>query len=246
MGIVSNTGTALIYLVYAGQLKGTMPMPPDLKKALDGRGLTQSDYDKILSTNPFASGSGTIDPGRFLATPQSFPYMPPPDENTQPVIFSRDLSNSQIQTNTYEVKVEYSVSIDMDISFLKSKNKLTWTSTNSSGKSATTSQSAKATVGGPAYGYEGPTTVLVYWDTLYSSFMFAFPTQPPSYTGTVRDESGQPVTYEEVTLTVGGYQFTTLTDWQGEYRFYDTPSGEGTIDVDGHLQIVEVGGSENR
>jgi hypothetical protein len=33
---------------------------------------------------------------------------------------------------------------------------------------------ASVAVGGPAYGYTGPTNVLVYWDTIYSSFMFAF------------------------------------------------------------------------
>ena len=76
--------------------------------------------------------------------------------------------------------------------------------------------------------------------------MFAFPAGSPSYEGTLRDESGRPVTYEKVTLAVGGHQFTTFTDDLGEYRFYDTPSGQGTIAVDGHrLQVVELGGSRN-
>ena len=32
-----------------------------------------------------------------------------------------------------------------------------------------------ATVGGPSFNYTGPTNILVYWDSVYHSFMFAFP-----------------------------------------------------------------------
>jgi hypothetical protein len=243
LGIESSTGTASIYSVYAGQLKGTMPMPPGLKAALDARGLTQEDYDQILSTNPFTSGSGTIDPGRYAATSQSLPYSPPPDPNTPPVTFTLNLSNEQIQTDKREAQTEYTVSMKVGISFFEISSKLTWTSTNSSEKTATLAQSASATVGGPAYGYQGPVSVLVYWDTLYSSFLFAFPAEPPSHTGTLHDQSGQPAAWEPVTLTVQDRRYNTLTDGLGQYRFYGAPHGQGTITVSHHIPVEAGGGS---
>ena len=72
--------------------------------------------------------------------------------------------------------------------------------------------------------------------------MFAFPTTPPSYTGILRDESGQPVAYQPATLTVGGKVFSTFTDGLGEYRFYGTPGGQGTINAGGQQIAVEVDG----
>jgi hypothetical protein len=243
MGIASDTGTALIYNVYAGDLKNPQSMPAGTKKALDDRGLTQSDYDQILSTDPFAGGSTTIDPNRFRATPQSIPYSPPLNKNDLPVTTTYTVSSETTQTETHEVETEYCVGMEVSLSLLKDSNTLTWTSKNTAGTTTTSQQQANATVTGPSVEYGGPTTVKVYWDTLYSSFLFAFPTEPPSFEGTLLDESGQPVADELVTLTVGGDRFSTFTDGLGEYRFYGTPSGQGTIAVS-HQVRVEVGTSE--
>ena len=49
---------------------------------------------------------------------------------------------------------------------------LEWT--NTSEQTLESKQSATVTVGGPGFDYSGPTSVLVYWDTVYNSFMFAF------------------------------------------------------------------------
>jgi hypothetical protein len=242
---MGTKGPAEIHEVYAGELKKTWPMADGTKAALDKRGLTDADYAQILSTNPFAKGSGTIDPDRFIPINVSFPYRPPPPgggSTTQTLT----LSNEQTQTSTHEATAEYSAS--MKVQFVPkvfyAKSTLTWTNKSSSGKSATSKQSASATVGGPAAGFNGPDIVQIYWDTVYSSFMFAFNTKAASYTGELRAESGQPVAYEPVTLTVGGHQFSTFTDGLGEYRFHDTPDGQGTIAVRGHQMPVEVGGSE--
>jgi hypothetical protein len=242
---MGTKGAALIHRVFAGELKGTWEMAGGVKTALAARGLTKADYDQILSTNPFARGPGTIDPDRFIPINVSFPYRPPPPgggSTTQTLT----LSNEQTQTSAHETATEYSVSMKAEFipKVFYDKSTLTWTSKSSSGKSTTSKQSASATVGGPAAGFNGPDIVQIYWDTVYSSFMFAFNTEAASYTGLLRDESGQPVAYEPVTLTVGGHQFSTFTDDLGEYRFHDTPDGQGTIAVRGHQMPVEVGGSE--
>ncbi len=235
---------AMIYRVYAGWLNGSEPMPDGTKAVLDARGLTQDDYDQILSTNPFAKGPAAIDPERFLLIPRSFPYTPPFRPEGEPSKTTYTLSSSEVQTNTREVQSEYTVGMKVGIKFLENSNELTWTSTNSEERSSAQSQSASVTVGGPAYGYNGPTTILVYWDTLYSSYMFAFPTTSASLTGMLHDESGQPAAYESVTLTLDDYQFSTFTDGLGEYRFYDTPAGQGTISFGDRQIQVEVAAPE--
>ena len=241
MGVQGSTGADILE-VYVGWLNGHMEMPKGTKAALDARGLTQKDYDQILSTNPFAAGSGTIDPNRFIANGQNFPYTQPYTPGSKPPEHTYTCISGQEQTSSHKVTTQYTVDMEVNISFLKNSNKFTWTSENTTEKSEASSQSASVTLGGPSYGYEGPARVIVYWDTVYSSFMFAFPTTPPSYTGILRDESGQPVAYQSVTLTVGGKVFSTFTDGLGEYRFYGTPGGQGTIDAGGQQIAVEVDG----
>lgn len=244
MGVKSSTGTASIVAAYAGQLKGTMDWDSQTKKKLDNRGLKQSDYDQILSTNPFASGSGAIDLNRFLPTGQTVLYKPPPRAGDPPIAQGYTLTNENVTTTGHEVETEYSVSIDVNVEPFNASQTLAWTSTNSTEKTGTTKQEASAWVSGPSYGSNCPPNVSIYLDAVYNSFMFVFPTEDPSCVGTLLDESGQPVTYKLVTLTVGGSRFSTYTDDLGEYRFYGTPAGQGTITVDGPQIPIEVGGSE--
>jgi hypothetical protein len=82
------------------------------------------------------------------------------------------VSNEQTQSETHEEETEYSVCMEVGISFLEDCNTLTWTSKTE--RKSTSKQEATALLAGPAYGYEGPTTVLVYWDTLYSSFAIRY------------------------------------------------------------------------
>lgn len=103
-----------------------------------------------------------------------------------------------------------------------------WTNTSTSGSTDVISESAAVTVGGPAFGYDGPTDVLVYWDTVYSSFMFAFATTPPIASGKVVDVSGVPIAQREVTLVVDDHTLKTFTDLHGDFRFYGRPADRKT------------------
>ena len=153
MGVDGPTG--LVYLVYAGQLKGTVPWDEGTKKALDGRGLTQDDYNQILSLSPFADGSGKIDPNRFLSTRQSVPYKAPATKNSQPAKTSLILTNEQIQTETRDVEFEYKMTMEVGISFFKVSNELAWTVKNTTEKSANV-----VTVGGRDGGWS---SVRICW-----------------------------------------------------------------------------------
>ena len=167
-----------VQYVYAGWLNNYSPMPPGVKAQLDAAGLDASDYQTILSTNPFASGANVIDADRFLPTPQSFAYEPPYSKDDAPWTETLMLENTV--TSTIKTEVKYSVGVKASIpipylDWLKLGRSMEWTGTNSTETSIESKQSAAVTVGGPAFGYTGPTDVLVYWDTVYNSFMFAFP-----------------------------------------------------------------------
>ncbi|HXW14398.1 MAG TPA: carboxypeptidase-like regulatory domain-containing protein, partial [Terriglobia bacterium] len=124
---------------------------------------------------------------------------------------------------------------------LNSSDSMEWTNTSSLGTSTQSLQSASATVGGPAIGFSGPPDVLVYWDTIYNSFMFAFPTTQPTATGSLLDSAGKPVANQAVTLTAGGHMFKTLTNAKGQYRIYGAPNGNGSLGVKGQNFTVTVG-----
>jgi hypothetical protein len=165
-----------IQYVYAGWLHGVTPMAPGVKQQLDAAGLDDEDYQQILSTNPFQSGSTVIDTTRFLALPESFAYEPPYSATDAPWLATYTVQNTTTSTETviveYSVGAQFSVNIK-DIFTLGSS--MTMTNTNTTVTTDITTETASVTVGGPSFGYTGPTEILVYWDTVYHSFMFAFP-----------------------------------------------------------------------
>jgi len=244
MGI--NGPVMIIQSVYVGWLKDPGSMPVGVKQQLDAAGLTASDYTQILAANPFAQGGTSIDPNRFLPTTQSFPYEPPYTASDPVFTASIVAQNSVNVSSNHAVQHQYSVSASVSAGIasflsLKAAGSMEWTNTNEHGTSSTSSQSAMATVGGPAFGYAGPTDVIVYWDTLYSSFMFAFPSAPAAATGVLTNFAGKIIANKEITLTVGGKKFKTFTNQRGQYRFYNAPAGSGSLSVDGQLFKIEVG-----
>jgi hypothetical protein len=165
-----------IQYVYAGWLNGATTMAPGVKLQLDAAGLDAEDYQQILGTNPFQSGSTVIDTDRFIALPESFAYEPPYSATDAPWLATYTVQNTTTATNT--VTVEYSVgwTIGATIAQIFSiGGSVTVTDTNTTMTTDTTMESASVTVGGPSFSYAGPTNILVYWDSVYHSFMFAFP-----------------------------------------------------------------------
>jgi hypothetical protein len=149
----------------------------------------------------------------------------------------------------YDVSVGLIVTVGAPAVFkakLTITDSLQWTNTSSSGSSSSSSESASITIGGPKFGYTGPTDVVVYWDTLYHSFMVAFPPEPPTALGVVTDTSGKPVVNKEVTLMVGASKFNTSTGPDGSYRFYGAPSGRGKVLVGATEFPVTVGADAAR
>jgi hypothetical protein len=234
----ATTETMTIQYVYAAWLKNPATLPPGLKATLDKAGLTVEDYEQILSTNPFSKDGVKIDAERYLPTSQSFPYIPPFSPNdpvpTQTFRTENSISNSTVKSVQTSYKVGFSATIGikgiLDAS-LETSSTLEWTNSVSREANRTSTQEATVTVGGPSFGYQGPTDVLVYWDTVFSSFLFRFPTTAATYTGQLTDAEQKPLVSEPVALHADGQTFTTFTDHQGGFRFYAENLAEGELAV---------------
>jgi hypothetical protein len=228
-----NGATMITQRVYVGQLKDPSTMPPGLKQDLDAAGLTAADYANILATNPYASADPPIDTNRYLQTTQSFPYDPPLHKEDQSPLLKYTQTNAVTYTNTHTVQVQYTVDLGVSGSLnlgivqatLTVTDQLQWTNTSTNVSTNGTTQSATVAVGGPAFGYTGPTNVMVYWDTMFNSWFFHFPTQAASVSGTMKGADGKPAAHAEVVLTAGGRSYRTFTNAKGAYKFFGTPKG---------------------
>ena len=163
--------------VTVGELKNPATMPANLKRELDAAGLTPSDYESILNMNPFAFGPAAIDPKRFAAQPQALSYVyNPAIVQTQ----GYTLSSSEIQKSTHTTENTYGVTASASAGMqgifkVTATFSFQWTNSNTATVTEQTTNSASALIAQPSSSWNGSVEALVYWDTFYNSFMFAFP-----------------------------------------------------------------------
>src|SRR5262245_37511708 len=155
---------------------------PGVLRRFQAYRITTQDYAEMLKADPFANGASSIDTKRFQLLPTTFPYEPPsaPDDPVPTFTFTQAYSG--ITTDSSSVQSEYTVGVSVQgsLSFIglatskfKEQNSWTWTNTDTRSTSNATSESASVTVGGPSYGYSGPTDIAVYYDVIYKTFLFA-------------------------------------------------------------------------
>lgn len=232
-----------IQYVYVGHLKDPSQMPPGVASRLAVYEITPADYPEILKANPFANGAAAIDTNRYKPLQTTFPYEPPFAPGDPIPTFSFNASYSSTATSTAQTSNEYSagfkVTAGVNVAVLKAKlvsdNKWTWTDTDTRATSTGTNETAQVTIGGPSYGYTGPTDVAVYYDTIYKTFMFTTVEGPllASVQGKLNSGSKESVAGREVVLTAAdGTQYRTFTNARGEYRFYDKVGGEFRVRSD--------------
>jgi hypothetical protein len=235
----------LVQYLRVAQLKNPSLIPPGVQQQLKQAGITTSDFQTMLGLDPFASGGTEIDPMRFLPTTQSFPYIPPLTQSDPAAQQKYQQSNMVMAGTGTKVQLTYTVSasggVNLVIAQFKASGQLEWTYTSETSNTTESTQSATVTVGGPAFGYTGPTDVLVYWDTVFNSFMFAFAQGEPSASGLLTDKSGKPVANAPVALAAGTRTFQTFTDKKGEFRFYNTPAGSGMLAALGERLPLKMG-----
>ncbi|HEX8503560.1 MAG TPA: carboxypeptidase-like regulatory domain-containing protein [Pyrinomonadaceae bacterium] len=234
--------TADIQYVYVGWLKNPSLMPPGVAQRLQAYGINAQDFPLILSADPLAAGTA-LDPQRYQIVNTTFPYEPPFEQGDPVPTFKLVLSNEGVRTTTSSVQKDYTLGASASGSHgfmslykvsVKTENSWTWSCTNTSGTTAGASESASVTVGGPSFGYTGPTDMAVYYDSLYKTFAFA-PVQGtvPALKGSVRGANGRPAAGREVTVFANGVKYRAFTNARGEYRVYGRLSGPLEIKAGG-------------
>jgi len=142
---------------------------------LSSVGITSADYPSILGANPFAdpNASPTPDPSRYVLIDSVF-YLPDPTATT----FIYTENNSTTITNSQTAIYSYSVSAGASVSYdgvsLKDSTKFTWTTQSTQSNKTGSTNSSAFTLSMPSFAYSGPTTLFVYMDTIYKTFMFSF------------------------------------------------------------------------
>lgn len=187
--------------IYVIELKNPSLMSPGLvarlarswdKSALGG--LTSQDYTSILQADPFVANPqfnpNTDTSGRYdLQAGQTFSYSPAP-AGGQPItqtysLVSQSTSSTgkgSSDTRSVGMAIDTFTSVGTDIAIFSAKFSLdvkvsdTYTSSNkwSSAINGGTGQTAALSITGPASSdnYTGPTTIQVWKDNVYGSFMF--------------------------------------------------------------------------
>jgi hypothetical protein len=242
--------TSEIQYVTVGWLKNPSSMPPGVAASLRNAGISAAEYPQLLARDPFANGGTAFDTARFLPTNTSFPYEQLNTSETYTI--TNDLTNksssSTTQTDNYTVSIKAGFDVGLMKASLTNTDSFTWTNTSTYGTSTESKQQVSATVGGPSSAWAGGTNVDVYYDTVYSSFLFAF--DPNSIPATQEQmtvvkgfvtNAGKPAAHEEVVVTVGGQRFRTYTNSKGNYSFYKKQQGPATVSIRGVAQPITLG-----
>jgi hypothetical protein len=225
---LDSTSVIDLQFVFAGHLKNPTLMPPGVKARLDAYGITTADYAEILKADPFALGNVPVDPARYTALNTTFPYEPPfASGDTSPtlttaVTYSTANTTTSSSTNEYSVGMTATGTVNLPLllkTALKIDNSWTWTDATSHTTAVGSTESASVSIGGPAFGYTGPTDVAVYYDRLYKTFLFTFvPGLTAGLHGVVISESNASVVGKEVVVVVDGISHRTFTNAAGEFH----------------------------
>jgi hypothetical protein len=247
--MLEDGGTADIQYAYVGWLKNPSTMPAGLTQRLQTYGITSQDFPDILLHDPYASGSPALDTARYQSGPimQTFPYEPPlsagdPVPTTADVVSNATTSTIGMSSED-DYKVGVTISAGLDIGVFKNKlqtdDSWTWTSTATKSASAANTESASVTVGGPAFGYTGPTDMAVYYDTIYKTFLFApLEGAPIALKGTLTNKSGKSVALSQVSVLVNGVMYRSFTNARGQFRFFGKIGGPARIQAGGATKTL--------
>jgi hypothetical protein len=141
-------------------------------------GLTQSDFNTILTLDPFASGDTAIDPSRYVLLKQDgtvvYNYLP--GESTQQTI---TLTTAETNTSTSTKTNEYGVTATITAGIkdvVSGSVSVSWDWTNSASQTTSTNetQTAAFTLYPPSSMWKGAHDIEIYWDGIWATFMFAY------------------------------------------------------------------------
>ena len=241
--MLRSTESSSPIVVFVGYLNGKMQIPDGVAAALKSAGISEADYPEILARDPLVANPSAVDSPRYQYLNTKFSYQPPANQGDPVLTWKLTINDSTTATTGTSVEDSYKVGLThFDkgnyLGFVSAKlteaQSWTWTNKSSQSNASTSSQSAQLVVGGPAFGYPGPTELRIYLDRIYHTFAFAL--VPPStnvgVNGVLVDPAGKPIPEAEVTLRDRGSRYRTFTNAKGEYTFPD---------VDGSKEIEAAG-----
>lgn len=254
---LTGTQSASIQYVYVGWLKHPDTMPLGVKQALQSHNITEQDFPDIMARDPYANGNPSLNTVRYQQLYTTFPYEPPYASGDPVPTLTFNVTNAATSTtgtsaqDSYKVSLSIKAGVDflgMAKSSLKTDDSWEWTNTSSKSDSSGSSQSATVTVGGPAFGYSGPTEMAVYYDSIYKTFFFQPINYAPTMKGKLLSRSGKPKAMQEVTVTANGVRYRTFSNSAGEYRVYGPIRGRATVktgSIERKLSNVRPGSTFN-
>lgn len=163
------------YPISVGCLRSNSTIPASQCTAtislLNSAGVTSADYPSIIGADPFSSPSAPLSPdqNRFKLI-DSVNFLPSPTTST--ITYTEN--NSTTITNSVTSNYSYSVGAGGSYSFLKADDKFTWGNSSTVSNKTGSTDSSSFTLSLPSAPYSGPSTIFVYFDTIYKTFMFSF------------------------------------------------------------------------
>jgi hypothetical protein len=173
---VANQGFATSgYPISIGCLRPGSTVPAGVCDAtlnfLAANGITAADFPEMLKVHPFAypGAPASPDPDRYKLV-DAVNFLPDPTTST----YTYMLNNNSMTTNARKKSVSFTVTAGGTVGILKNSNKLTFTQSSTDSNRTGTNSTSTFTVSLPSAPYSGPSTLFVYIDTIYKTFMFSF------------------------------------------------------------------------
>jgi hypothetical protein len=239
---------AHILTITAGQLKNPSSMQTGLASQFSALGFTNSDFQTILSQDPFVNNpAAAIDPSRYSLTNLQLSYTPPSAAQCTnglcPCVGQTEqLSNTTLDTIDQSAQSQYSVGLSAGglgaVIGLTVDDTWTWTNTVATESTKQNSQTATLTVACPSPSYNGPVEMNIYWDGLYGTFLFV-PALDTALVqqGVITSSAGQPAPAELVELAFDGKTYRTYSDYLGRYRFVMPSANAKSAPQEGELSV---------
>ncbi len=229
-------------------------MPCSIATELQKHGFNDVDYAAVLARDPFANGSTALS-ARYVPTAYSLAYEPANQsadcngsvctcpQTTITLKNETDGDTGQQYQDSFSVGLEGSVG---PLAFaVKDSLNFTWTNSSSLDYTTVANQTSTLSMTCASPSYNGKPFMQVYWDTVYSSFLFVpvdLPDDQVMAKGTVLNKEGKPAVGQAVDLTLAnGKVFHTTTDRQGMYRI---PKPKAPTNLAGTAQLRAGGASK--
>ena len=236
---VDSEHAKVVYLS-VGQLRNKDKIDDMIAQDLKNADITPEDYKSILLHDPLYGEPIDHYPARYKFR-GTFPYQPPPSEESSNPVQTFGLSKNSTSTLTSSVSNTYGVGLSRSgggelagIAKLSMKAAATWEWTDTSLSSGSTgvTESASLKTSGPAFGTPG-TQMAFYFDTWYGTFAFAPATGLIGLQASLLSAEGAPIPWTAVSVSADGVSQQTFTDSKGGFTLYGDMSGELTIQANG-------------